>query len=209
MWGDNYAGQLGQKDDVHRDSPILLKSLYDKKIKDISCGFQHVLALDEHGTVYGIGKNDRFQLGEEKKLRDESGEITNIFGEAAPIYGFTLTQEEKQASIKDDESIVQIAAGKFHSLFLSELGNLYSLGANMYGQVGLSNFVYDFARKPDLINTDGMKVKQIAAGHHHNLVLDEEGRIYAFGSNLVGQINGDRSTSPAEGNLCKVSLKSC
>ena len=32
MWGDNYAGQLGQEDDVHRDTPVVVKSLTEKKI---------------------------------------------------------------------------------------------------------------------------------------------------------------------------------
>ena len=28
-WGDNYAGQLGTQDDIHREEPILVKSLAD------------------------------------------------------------------------------------------------------------------------------------------------------------------------------------
>ena len=63
MWGDNYSGQLGQGDDVHRDFPVLVQNMMDKNIVDVSCGFQHCLILDNVGTVYGVGKNTRYQLG--------------------------------------------------------------------------------------------------------------------------------------------------
>jgi len=36
MWGDNYAGQLGQNDEIHRDHPVLVKSMLERKIVDIS-----------------------------------------------------------------------------------------------------------------------------------------------------------------------------
>lgn len=31
-WGDNYAGQLGTRDDIHRDEPTLIKSLAEVQI---------------------------------------------------------------------------------------------------------------------------------------------------------------------------------
>lgn len=80
MWGDNYAGQLGQGDDVHRDFPVLIQNLIDKKIADVSCGFQHCLILDSHGTAYGVGKNTRYQLGKIKRDREQSREINDKYG---------------------------------------------------------------------------------------------------------------------------------
>jgi alpha-tubulin suppressor-like RCC1 family protein len=32
-WGDNYGGQLGTKDDIHREDPFLMKTLGDVIIK--------------------------------------------------------------------------------------------------------------------------------------------------------------------------------
>ena len=40
-WGDNYAGQLGLHDDIHREEPTLNKVLADIRIKSMSLGFQH------------------------------------------------------------------------------------------------------------------------------------------------------------------------
>lgn len=101
-----------------------------------------------------------------------------------------------------------MSAGKFHSIFLSELGNLYTLGSNMHGQIGLSNHIYDFARVPFLVNTEGLKIKQISAGHHHSLIVDSEGKLFGFGSNKLGQINGDRTSTAGEGQLVEIKLPS-
>ena len=37
-WGDNYAGQLSQNDDVHRDDPVLVRQLTENPISQISLG---------------------------------------------------------------------------------------------------------------------------------------------------------------------------
>lgn len=38
-WGDNYGGQLGTKDDIHREDPFLMKALSEEVITQISLGF--------------------------------------------------------------------------------------------------------------------------------------------------------------------------
>ena len=40
-WGDNYAGQLGTNDDIHREEPTFVKSLSEIEVKSLSLGFQH------------------------------------------------------------------------------------------------------------------------------------------------------------------------
>jgi alpha-tubulin suppressor-like RCC1 family protein len=201
LWGDNYAGQLGLGDDVHRDHPIINKTLFDQHIVDISCGFQHILFLTKEGSVFGVGKNDRFQLGKEKRDADESGEVTGVFGLPSQINGFNeFDTSDVSEGDYYSERIVQIEAGKFHSLFLSDSGNIYALGNNIHGQLGFSSYLYKSAEKPTLLMLDGLKVKQIASGFHHNLVLSEEGKIYGFGSDAVGQIRA-RNNSEHQGFL--------
>ena len=63
VWGDNYASQLGTKDDIHRTKPLVLSSLNEHLITQVSLGFQHSLYLSQSGKVFGCGKNTRFQLG--------------------------------------------------------------------------------------------------------------------------------------------------
>ena len=151
------------------------------------------MVLDDAGTVYGIGKNDRYQCGEEKKLKDESDEILNNFGDPHPIIGFNVIGEIANNSLSNNERIVQMKAGKFHSLFLSEYGRVYALGSNIYGQLGASHHIIKKAKYPSEIFLDGLKIKQIEVGNHHSLLLDKEGKLYAFGSNLCGQVTSNHS----------------
>lgn len=46
-WGDNYGGQLGTKDDVHREEPCLIKALTEEYVVQVSLGFQHGLYLTD------------------------------------------------------------------------------------------------------------------------------------------------------------------
>ena len=47
----------------------------------------------------------------------------------------------KPTLLKDllDKKILMTAAGRSHSLFLSELGQVYSAGYNEYGQLGIKS----------------------------------------------------------------------
>lgn len=61
---------------------------------------------------------------------------------------------------------------------------LWSWGANSHGQLGLC-YVNEQVEKPTKINIDfhGNKVKQIACGGGHTLLLDTEGKLYSCGWN--------------------------
>ena len=167
----------------------------EHRIVDISLGYQHWLALDDAGLVYGLGKNNRYQLGEFVK------EVTENTNDAEP---FLLAQH-----IPFDEPIVQMKAGKFHSLFLTESGKLYSVGSNLHGQTGFSNTIYDRIKNPTMINTDGIEIVKIDWGNHHSLVLDSEGNLYGFGSKLWGQIDGELDSIRREQcNLVQIKLPS-
>jgi alpha-tubulin suppressor-like RCC1 family protein len=42
------------------------------------------------------------------------------------------------------------------------------------------------AEEPIEVYTDGMKISDIEAGWHHNLLLSEDGQLYAFGARMNG-----------------------
>lgn len=66
--------------------------------------------------------------------------------------------------------IVYISCGFTHSLLLSELGNLYTLGNNKFGQLGLGKVQKMI--KPGLLNINKTeKIWKIAAGAYHSIVV--------------------------------------
>jgi alpha-tubulin suppressor-like RCC1 family protein len=44
--------------------------------------------------------------------------------------------------------------------------------------------------EPVEVFTDNMKIVEISAGWHHNLLKGEDGRLYGFGARMNGQLDG-------------------
>jgi alpha-tubulin suppressor-like RCC1 family protein len=113
-WGSNYLGQIGCGDNNNKSVPTKVKGLNENKIKMISCGFNHSMALTESGCVYSWGYNEFGQLG-----------IANQIYSNSP----------KQIEMKD-MIIDKIACGHSHSLLLTNNGVIYAFGDNSLGQIG-------------------------------------------------------------------------
>ena len=62
-WGYNSDGQLGDGGKDGRAAAVSLVALDDIKLKQVSTGVSHALALTETGQVYSWGKNGSGQLG--------------------------------------------------------------------------------------------------------------------------------------------------
>ena len=60
--GDNY--RLGHGTEEHVRLPKQIERFNGKKVKDISVGSMHCLAVTEEGEVYGWGRNEQGQLGD-------------------------------------------------------------------------------------------------------------------------------------------------
>jgi hypothetical protein len=88
-------------------------SFENEKIKMISSGLSHSLALTEGGRVFGWGKNSHGQLGVEVRHSSEPVIIE-----------------------LSDLKIQKISCGSNHSLLLSCDGDIYAFGENERGEIG-------------------------------------------------------------------------
>ena len=50
--------------------------------------------------------------------------------------------------------------------------------------------MYIHAEEPVEIYTDGLKIKEISVGWHHNLLRGEDDNLYGFGARMNGQLDG-------------------
>jgi alpha-tubulin suppressor-like RCC1 family protein len=130
-------------------------------INKIAAGTYHSLALKQDGTVWVTGNNYYGQLG--------LGDNTNR-------YSWTQTSLT---------NVIAIAAGYSHSLALKQDGTVWVTGDNSFGQLGLgSNTLNSKTWTPlDPSNFENKKVKAIAAGMFHSLVITEDGSVYVTGQN--------------------------
>lgn len=166
VWGSNRSGQLGRPvQNFH--VPSLLDGLPD--VVALAGGGLHSLALKSDGTVWAWGDGSAGQLG---------------LGSTRP----SLVPQR----IPDLEGITEIAAGDRHSLaFRASDHKLWLWGSNDAGQLGLGDDVA-LAERPVELSSD-VVVASARAGGIHTLLLDTDGQLWGFGSNIYGQL-GDGST---------------
>lgn len=170
----------------------------------IAAGYEHTLLLDDNGQVFGVGSNDKKQLGRTSftyrfvqisvpvKIIDIVAEsdfsmMLDVDGNVW-ICGFSNEQVRK---ITHNIKIIQMAAGHSHYLLLDDNGKVWSGGSSEHDQLGYisPNTSVDM---PRLIDIDAKCVK-VAAGDHHSVVLDAHGRLWVFGSNSHEQLGYDKN----------------
>jgi alpha-tubulin suppressor-like RCC1 family protein len=153
-------------------TPIDTSNLGGRKIVQVAGGDKQSLLLAEDGSVFSFGFNDHGQLG-----LGTTGGGTSV---ATPIDATNL----------GGRKIIQVATDFAHSLLLADDGSVFSFGYNSSGMTGLGTTTGDtlIATPINTSNLGGRKIAQISAGRIHNLLLAEDGTVFSFGSNLVGQL---------------------
>eukprot|EP01122_Echinamoeba_exundans_P000373 TRINITY_DN10331_c0_g1_i1.p1 TRINITY_DN10331_c0_g1~~TRINITY_DN10331_c0_g1_i1.p1 ORF type:complete len:996 (-),score=143.11 TRINITY_DN10331_c0_g1_i1:1-2583(-) len=95
------------------------------------------------------------------------------------------------------ERIAALYGGYNYSLALTANGELYSWGYNNFGQLGLGH-TNQHAAVPSHVSyfsTHGIKIKEIATGGNHVLLLTEDHRVYCWGYNKYGQLGLGNTTN--------------
>ncbi|XP_055912225.1 probable E3 ubiquitin-protein ligase HERC4 isoform X2 [Eupeodes corollae] len=165
--GNNDNGQLGHELPTKRPQPLTVLENYD--IKQVSCGANHSLALDEWGHIYSWGLDDYGQLG----------------------IGDSETRQTVPKILKHlvSKHLVQIACGHNHCLALSNSGELFAWGSNMYGQLGFDNSDCKHSSIPKQITAlKGIPISFIACGANHSFALSKSGAVFGWGRNNRGQL---------------------
>jgi alpha-tubulin suppressor-like RCC1 family protein len=147
--------------------PEIKSNLCYKKIIKLAYGSEHWVALSHEGKIYSWGDNECGQLG------DGNGNCCK-----EPEFNVFL----------ENEKIVDIKCGSYHSLVLTEKGEVYSWGLNNYGQLGIG-IDEEFTNEPSKINLDYIvRFVDFSCGKFHSLALTDEGLVYAWGNNTFGQL---------------------
>jgi len=173
-WGENREGQCGLSknlDNMLIPAKIEINALLDddEEIVQLAPGRNHNLVLTSKGSVLSWGSNEKCQCGVGKTKE-------NIF---KPVKLNQFWQ--------DDESIVQLAAGRVHSMALMSNGTVYTWGSNDYGECG-------FLKKKLIVNPTCMTsfdknetITSISAGDFYSVALTNTGIVYCWGKNGGGQ----------------------
>lgn len=105
-------------------------------------------------------------------------------------------------------NVTSIVTGAGFTYFLTALGDVYVVGANSYGQLGVGDYTDRIlpVRIPMALN-----ITQIAAGETYVLLLSNSSHVYASGSNFKGELglgDGNAIATPTQittiGNAIRV-----
>ena len=89
-----------------------------------------------------------------------------------------------------------VACGGKHTLFLSHHNDIFAVGCNSHGQLGLNQGDFDSQSTPKRLAFFNEKaVTMIQAGTSHSAALTVEGYAYTWGSNSRGQLGQADSIS--------------
>ena len=98
---------------------------------------------------------------------------------------YSDTKVKKLNRVFEDYKFSDIAAGRNHILALDEQGYLYGWGSNTFGQLGIGTSG-DSSESPVRIYST-KKFKTIACSELSSYAIDENGKLYAWGSNKFGE----------------------
>ncbi|XP_030028644.1 probable E3 ubiquitin-protein ligase HERC4 isoform X2 [Manduca sexta] len=167
--GSNDVGQLGRHTESNEGkSPALVDTFRDCTISTIACGLQHSVAVDEWGQSFSWGSDSMGQLG------------SNLGAHA----------QDKPKFMKGlaTKTVIQIACGAYHSIALTNNGELYTWGANSYGQCGLGNMSNKEMTPQQITSLVGVPIALIASGSNHTFALSKSGAVFGWGKNSHGQL---------------------
>ena len=85
-----------------------------------------------------------------------------------------------------DEVVVDVACGKSHTLFLTDKGDVFSCGSDVYGQCGRGRASESVLSPVRAQLPSG--IAQVSAGIDYSMALGHDGRLYAFGYPANGRL---------------------
>ena len=186
-WGctsvQQHRGQLGHGDFKGVEQPKRVTSLEEHRVVKVACGGYHTMALTSDNQLFGFGSNVSGECGM-KEAKNLNRPMKVVIKATRLVFDSLskMQEEEGEFQVPLDVQIKSIAAGSKHSMVLSTDGQLYTFGYGQQGQLGHRSaknifqpkFVQDFV---------GKKIKLIAAGQNHSIVLSQAGDIFVCGSN--------------------------
>ena len=212
-FGSNTFGQLGTGNKTEFNVPQKLEDI--PPVLSVSCGNEHTLIITNDSNLWSCGRNLEGQLchGDTKdRSKPQQTSFSNI-SKISTGYTHSLFQNNKGeifACGKNEDglgqfnyafapslihntppNIVHFVCGGKQNSFLDSEGNVFSVGNNRFGSLGLGH-----KRNQNELNQipNIPPIKVISCVGSSCYLIDFEGNLWTFGSNDYGQLgHGDKA----------------
>ena len=174
-------------DPEHRiqNTPILIPAL--KKIKQLACGANHVLALNDRGSVFSWGSGQQNQLGRRIVERNK-------------LHGL----QPREFGLR--KNIVHVGSGSYHSFAVHANGTVYAWGLNSFGATGIRDNAGDdeaaIAHPEAVESLSNRDITHLCGGAHHSIARTADGQCLVWGR-VDGHQSGLKVDSLPEDSLIK------
>ena len=210
-FGLNDKGQLGTGNTKSHNVPQ--KILDIPPALSVACGNEHTLIITNDSDLWSCGNNFYGQLCLGNKVNQTSFQHTSFsniskvslggnsslfqsYKEEIYACGYNISGELGLGFIGAPQitpilipnlplNIVQFICGYAHILFLDAEGNVFSVGNNVYGQLGLGHKADQkvFRKIPNIPS-----IQTISCVCFSSYLIDFEGNVWGFGENTYGQL---------------------
>ncbi|XP_064652593.1 RCC1-like G exchanging factor-like protein isoform X2 [Lineus longissimus] len=209
-WGYAGTGALGvptfvepegnQNPVISRNRPYRLRRLdeHNIKVKEVACGFGFTLYMckaPQGPMLLGCGINTDSQLGYMQGKHGQ-GRLDYVISPA----------EIKLPFVHPTTTEVRLAAaGRAHSVLVTDKEGAFSLGNNSCGQCGRTVVEGEEFSGSQIINKVPVpgNVEQVVCGNEHTLFLTEDGEVYSCGLGADGQTGLGHYNSESKPTLVK------
>ena len=218
--GDNGFGQLGTGNNTNFNVPQKIQDI--PPVVSVSCGYYHTLMITNDDNLWSCGRNEYGQLCLGDTAQDHSKPQKTLFSNISKIsagwnhslfennkreifacgnneYGqcglghFDSTQITPSLILNLPSNIVQFICGNHYNLFIDSEGNVFTVGYNSHGQLGLGHNVNqnELNKIPNI-----PAIKVISCVSSSCYLIDFEGNLWSFGNNCRGQLgHGDKTNT--------------
>jgi alpha-tubulin suppressor-like RCC1 family protein len=188
QWGRAYS----------EDSAQPTVTLRGKDLKSVAIPRDRIVGLSRNGSIYSIPVSRIDQ--ETGPKPSEASWIPFWNGRSNISY-----RELKPAKLAYNEKVTDISGGLEHVLLLTNSGRVFSAASGTEdfpsrGQLGVPGVTWltrpggPYDMPHEITTLKGFEIAKVAAGDHHSLALDKEGRVFSFGDNSCGQLGFEYSS---------------
>ncbi|MDR1300465.1 MAG: IPT/TIG domain-containing protein [Candidatus Nomurabacteria bacterium] len=166
-----------------------------------------IAALDDNGDIYTWGRDLDGALGNDATLQSSSLPV-KVDLSAVPSGSKIIAVSVGYSFFANSGCSIQVNNNS-HILALDDHGKVYAWGFNGQGQLGIGNTTNQPV--PVAVSSGalaGKNIVKILAGYRASFAIDDQGKLYAWGTNVRGQLGDGTNTQRNSPVVTNISMTS-